>query len=163
MKQIQMHEDDPIRYDLLLQTSYAIELHTLYKKFFNRIDFYINLFQLIAGSFAFVSLFSKQIDVAIVGAIIALLAFFALLIQPGKKASESAACAEQFGHLYATSDSLSNLEFSKALDMLQFKPCSTRINWVRDVAYENNLLTNGREDATTPLPFMHKFLSLLFL
>ena len=163
MKHLPDYADNERRYDLLLQNSYAIELHKLYKKLFRRIGFWLGTAQIICGSVAFASLLAETINLTMIGGLVSIFALLGLMIAPEQKAAQSLFLQKQFGALYAISDSLTDIEYSKAFDLIQFEDSAVSWDWIRDIASHNNLMTNGHEKDTTPLTCWQRLLKLIFL
>lgn len=149
------------KYEAQLDIKYARCFHSLNERFYCRLDFIFGLITLIGGSaIAASTLGQYEIIYGWLGGMVAISTLVEFLVKAPEKKCAHRDMRAKFADLDARSGSMS-LEQIDA-ELLQLQDNSSGIKGLEAVAYNQNLKSNGREDASVlKLNIWNNFLSLL--
>lgn len=148
-------------YEATLDVKYGQRLNYLHAKLYAKINAALNFVNLISGTAAFGAFASEKSDIILwIALVISVASILSILINPAIKSAEFADKSRQYARLLANAPELTEPELYKKLLNLQ-TDTTPIIEAIRVIAYNDNLIENGREDYLTNTNTWQKILKTI--
>lgn len=149
------------KYQVDLEVRYGIQFNAANERLFRRLKFLFDFLSLFAGSAAFAGAIAKDPLLAgIAGLGLAALAIINQLIAPGEVAVRFNEAYRRFTNLDRRTHEMRPSEIRNAIGEIR-ADAPWGVSSLGAVAYNRNLLANGREDALMPVSRWQRFVAFI--
>ena len=153
--------DPRTQYEALLDVKYAALLNKMQCRFFARMRGTFTVIFLVAGSATFAGWVAKIPQLTGVCAlIVAVLSALDVVLDLGKKSAQCDELARRFNDLGRESTGLGLEEIDRRISFLREYP-SHEIEALRPIAFNRNLIENGRPDDVMPTTRWQRFVAAI--
>jgi hypothetical protein len=159
---IDWSDGDTQRYELCLEARYCSRYNGLQARFYSRVQTAIRWALLIGGAASVGAVLGERPMLqAVAGITLAALAAIDILLKPGERAARFDAHRRRYDELDAGSRKLSRDELHARLSELQRESYEGEIELLRQPAFNDTMIENGRPDAVVEVSGPERFFAML--